>query len=70
MSLHMIQKLLTKIAFVLAAAAGAGGALAAEGGYPLDLFPVDKVTQLPALQNGAKLFVNYCLSFVLKPSVP
>jgi ubiquinol-cytochrome c reductase cytochrome c1 subunit len=36
-------------------------ALAAEGGVPLDRAP-DHTTSLPALQNGARLFVNYCLN--------
>jgi ubiquinol-cytochrome c reductase cytochrome c1 subunit len=36
-------------------------ALAAEGGFPLDRAP-DHTTSMPALQNGAKLFVNYCLN--------
>jgi ubiquinol-cytochrome c reductase cytochrome c1 subunit len=57
----MIRKLLTQIA-VLLAAAGAGGAMAAEAGYPLDYFPTEKLTQMPALQNGAKIFVNHCLN--------
>ena len=38
------------------------GASANEGGYPWDRFPVDKMTDVAALQNGAKLFVNYCLN--------
>jgi len=46
----------------LAAACIVGTASAAGGGYPLDPFPKDKLTQQPALQNGAKLFVNYCLN--------
>ena len=37
-------------------------ALAAEGGPPLDKFPKERVTDVAALQNGAKLFVNYCLN--------
>jgi ubiquinol-cytochrome c reductase cytochrome c1 subunit len=37
-------------------------AAAAEGGAPLDRFPKERVTDLVALQNGAKLFVNYCLN--------
>jgi ubiquinol-cytochrome c reductase cytochrome c1 subunit len=37
-------------------------AQAAEGGAPLDRFPKERVTDLAALQNGAKLFVNYCLN--------
>ena len=46
----------------LAAACFVGTASAAGGGYPLDPFPKQKLTQQPALQNGAKLFVNYCLN--------
>jgi ubiquinol-cytochrome c reductase cytochrome c1 subunit len=39
-----------------------GGALASEGGFAWDKFPQEKATDLPSLQNGAKLFVNYCLN--------
>src|SRR3954469_18440853 len=35
-------------------------ALASEGGFPLDHAP--ERTDLASLQNGAKLFVNYCLN--------
>ena len=38
------------------------GASANEGGYAWDRFPVQKLTDMAALQNGAKLFVNYCLN--------
>ena len=38
------------------------GAYAAGGGVTLDKFPAERVTNLPALQNGARLFVNYCLN--------
>jgi ubiquinol-cytochrome c reductase cytochrome c1 subunit len=37
-------------------------ASAAEGGAPLDRFPKERLTDVAALQNGAKLFVNYCLN--------
>ena len=37
-------------------------AVANEGGYHLDTFPVEKMSDMSALQNGAKLFVNYCLN--------
>lgn len=40
----------------------AGGAAAAGGGMHWDKFPEGKSTDLAALQNGAKLFVNYCLN--------
>ena len=33
-----------------------------EAGPPLDRFPKQRLTDLAALQNGAKLFVNYCLN--------
>src|SRR5664279_1222557 len=33
----------------------------AEEGYPWDKFPQSKMTDMAALQNGAKVFVNYCL---------
>ena len=39
-----------------------GAVSANEGGHPLDTFPVEKMSDLAALQNGAKLFVNYCLN--------
>lgn len=39
-----------------------GGAQAAEGGVALDRFPTERMTDVAALQNGAKLFVNYCLN--------
>jgi ubiquinol-cytochrome c reductase cytochrome c1 subunit len=35
-------------------------ALASEGGFPLD--PAPARTDLASLQNGARLFVNYCLN--------
>jgi len=38
-----------------------GLALAADEGYPLDKAP-DRSHNMAALQNGAKLFVNYCLN--------
>jgi ubiquinol-cytochrome c reductase cytochrome c1 subunit len=36
------------------------GAQAAGDGAPLDRFPAGRENNLPALQNGARLFVNYC----------
>lgn len=46
----------------LAALGFALPAAASEGGYPWDKFPAEKVTDMAALQNGAKIFVNYCLN--------
>ena len=39
-----------------------GPAHAAGGGIPWDTFPAKRVTDLAALQNGAKMFSNYCLN--------
>jgi len=37
-------------------------AAANEGGYPWDSFPRAKMTDQAALQNGARIFTNYCLN--------
>jgi ubiquinol-cytochrome c reductase cytochrome c1 subunit len=53
------MKLLKKL--IAAAALLPALALAAEGGYPLDRAP-DHSGSVASLQNGARLFVNYCLN--------
>jgi ubiquinol-cytochrome c reductase cytochrome c1 subunit len=50
------------IALLLAALALSGAARAAEEGIAWDTFPTQKMNDMAALQNGAKLFVNYCLN--------
>jgi ubiquinol-cytochrome c reductase cytochrome c1 subunit len=61
-----MKTLIRKLALVLGAALSFGlaapPAFAAGGGIPWDKFPDKRVTDLAALQNGAKLFVNYCLN--------
>lgn len=57
MKKHIIQWLISA-----ALLANAGWVHAAAGAYPLDRFPAQKLNDLTALQNGAKLFVNYCLN--------
>lgn len=58
-----MKKLFAQLAALLASAVIAGSAVAAGGSsFPLDRFPVEKLTDQAALQNGAKLFVNYCLN--------
>ena len=49
------------LASLLAVFALMGGARA-NTELVLDRFPTERVTDLAALQNGAKLFVNYCLN--------
>ena len=57
--MNLLKKLIVILAFapVLAALP----ALASEGGHPLDRAP-DRSKDMSSLQNGAKLFVNYCLN--------
>jgi len=52
-----MKKLLGLLILMLACT----GVQAAEGGYHLEKAPA-RLNDLPALQNGAKLFVNYCLN--------
>ena len=40
----------------------AGPALASESSIKMDEFPSEKMSDMASLQNGAKLFVNYCLN--------
>ncbi|MGV3741817.1 MAG: cytochrome c1 [Burkholderiaceae bacterium] len=53
--MKLLKKLIAALVMVPALA------LAAEGGFPLDHAP-DRTTSMASLQNGAKLFVNYCLN--------
>ena len=55
----MIKRFLQSV--VMSLLVLAGGAQAA-GGLAWDKFPVSKLTENAALQNGARLFVNYCLN--------
>jgi ubiquinol-cytochrome c reductase cytochrome c1 subunit len=60
-----IQRLATRAASAVAAvvllASAPSVALAAASGYPLDAFPKAKLVDQAALQNGARVFANYCL---------
>ena len=57
-----MKKLIFKTIVALVAALGLSvGAIANEGGAVWDKAP-NKTNDLPALQHGAKLFVNYCLN--------
>lgn len=53
--MKLLKKLIAVVALVPALV------FASEGGFPLDHAP-DRSTDMAALQNGAKLFVNYCLN--------
>ncbi len=56
----MKKLLLSLLTFVLTGVCLAPAAHAASEGIALDRFPSERVTDMSALQNGAKLFVNYC----------
>jgi len=53
----MIKKLLCALALVITCT----GANAAGGDFPLERAP-NRINDIASLQNGAKLFVNYCLN--------
>ena len=57
-----MKKVIASWLIGLASLGLAGHALASSEGMEWDKFPKDKVTDMAALQNGAKLFVNYCLN--------
>ena len=54
---NMIKRLLTSLLLAFA-----GMAHAASEGVAWDRFPTEKLADQASLQNGAKLFVNYCLN--------
>ncbi|MBA4342660.1 MAG: cytochrome c1 [Methylibium sp.] len=58
-----MKKLFAKLLTAMALGLGmVSSATAAGGGIEWDKFPKEKMTDMAALQNGAKLFVNYCLN--------
>ena len=58
-----MKRIIARLLSALLLLAGlSSAALASEGGPALDKFPKDRVTDMAALQHGAKLFVNYCLN--------
>ena len=58
-----MKRILANLFTALLLVAGiVSGAAANTGGPALDKFPKDRVSDMAALQHGAKLFVNYCLN--------
>ncbi|MCW5634214.1 MAG: cytochrome c1 [Rubrivivax sp.] len=57
-----MKKILSTLALSLLAVLTAVPALAASEGIAWDRFPQQRVGDMAALQNGAKLFVNHCLN--------
>jgi len=56
-----MKKLFATLLFCLSGSLAGPFALAADAAFPLDKAP-DRINDMAALQNGAKLFVNYCLN--------
>ncbi|MFN3417010.1 MAG: cytochrome c1 [Caldimonas sp.] len=57
-----MKKMIQTLLAALALSVGLSTAHAAADGIAWDKFPKERVTDLAALQHGAKLFVNYCLN--------
>jgi ubiquinol-cytochrome c reductase cytochrome c1 subunit len=56
-----MHTLLLRLLAVVALVVPLAPAAANEAGYPWDRFPPAKMTDVAALQNGARIFTNYCL---------
>jgi ubiquinol-cytochrome c reductase cytochrome c1 subunit len=50
------------LSLVLALGFAGHASASTEGGIQWDTFPYEKMSDVASLQNGAKLFVNYCLN--------
>jgi len=57
-----MKRLIACLLAISAVLFAAAPAAAAEGGPAWDKFPAERTTDVAALQNGARLFVNYCLN--------
>ena len=57
-----MKKNLLRLLLAFGLVLSASPAMAAGEGYLWDKFPPSKMTDLASLQNGAKVFVNYCLN--------
>ena len=57
-----MKKNLLRLLLAFGIVLSATPAMAAGEGYIWDKFPPSKMTDLASLQNGAKVFVNYCLN--------
>lgn len=56
-----MNTILSRLVVVIGAMVAAGSAAASEAGLPMDRWPAERGNNLESLQNGARLFVNYCL---------
>jgi ubiquinol-cytochrome c reductase cytochrome c1 subunit len=56
-----MKKLFTRGVLVVGLLAGTGTALAAGDEIPIESWPAARAREFSSLQNGARLFVNYCM---------
>lgn len=56
-----MQTVIARIVLAISISCCAGGVAAAEGGVPMDTWPVDRAQNPASLQNGARLFASYCI---------
>ena len=57
-----MKKILLRLLLAFGIGIAGTPAFAAGDGYIWDKFPPAKMTDVASLQNGAKVFVNYCLN--------
>ena len=58
---NILVRALATVAVAAGPALAAGGALAAGAHVPIETLPAERGRDLVSLQNGARLFANYCL---------
>ena len=56
-----MKKTITRLLVALGLLGAAGGAIAAGAAIPIERWPSDRATNFGSLQNGARLFANYCM---------
>ena len=56
-----MKKIITRLLVALGLLGVAGGALAAGAAIPIEHWPAERGRSFGALQNGARLFANYCM---------
>jgi ubiquinol-cytochrome c reductase cytochrome c1 subunit len=56
-----MKNLMTRLMVALGLLAAAGGAAAAGAAIPIERWPVERSRSFASLQNGARLFTNYCM---------
>ena len=56
-----MKTFVVRVALIALMLGRAGSSLASEAGVPMDTWPLERVQNLASLQNGVRLFANYCI---------